>query len=421
MPQVSDNFGPIYQNVVLDELGNGGISFQAVGSNVRLTNIFFRVETSIRQAVCTIYKGHVADGNRIYISNSGSTGASAVGNVDLFDGETCYVVWTGGDAGATATATITGGKLPLGGVEPSSLEGQEPIAAGDGSLIYPALKSPDFSAGATGWRIGRDGTAEFNNVFVRGEFIVNGANGGYISIVDNEDDVAVINLMPEFPAVGQDSGGIYAFNTVFNPGLPSEKQVATTSITSPRFATWGDASIKVNSQSDDGVFPPSINVVAVDGNVQFLCDRISMSADTDIVQEGSFASASFGTPGIVSSTTPTTLGTTAIADPYGMVGASGIELLKDGTWEAGFAIRFTSQATGAGLRQGKIRVNGTELMQWNISAVNINGTNTTVSGTFTFEGNVGDIVDFQTFQNSGVGLTLVNGSRGWVKWVGRSA
>lgn len=45
---------------------------------------------------------------------------------------------------------------------------EDPILTGDGSLIRNAAKSPNFVAASTGWSINADGTAEFNNVNVRG-------------------------------------------------------------------------------------------------------------------------------------------------------------------------------------------------------------------------------------------------------------
>jgi hypothetical protein len=182
VPQVSGQFGPIYQNVTLNGSGIGQVSFQATGSAIRVSNIFFRVSTQVAQAVCTIYKGQVADGNMILLSNSGSTGGNAKGNVDLFDGETVIVRWTGGDAGAIATATFTGQKINFSDIKSSELTFEDPIAAGDGSLIFPALKSPNFSAGVSGWRISRNGDAEFNNVVIRGEVDINGNNNSYIRI-----------------------------------------------------------------------------------------------------------------------------------------------------------------------------------------------------------------------------------------------
>lgn len=192
--QVSDNFGPLYQSVILDGAGYGAVSFQATGANIRLSNIFFRVSTSTSQAVCTIYKGQIADGNRVFNSNSGSTGANATGNVDLFDGETCYVVWTGGDVGSTATATFTGGKISFSEIAPASLISQEPVAAGDGALIFPALKSPNYVAGSTGWFLSRDGDIELNSAIVRGELIVTGENNEYIRIYTTNTDNAQIEL-----------------------------------------------------------------------------------------------------------------------------------------------------------------------------------------------------------------------------------
>jgi hypothetical protein len=45
-----------------------------------------------------------------------------------------------------------------------------PIVGGGGNLVYPSIHSPNFVAGASGWTIRRDGSAEFNNLTVRGTF-----------------------------------------------------------------------------------------------------------------------------------------------------------------------------------------------------------------------------------------------------------
>lgn len=37
-------------------------------------------------------------------------------------------------------------------------------------LRRPAIQSPNFETGVSGWAINADGTAEFDNVTVRGEF-----------------------------------------------------------------------------------------------------------------------------------------------------------------------------------------------------------------------------------------------------------
>lgn len=59
-----------------------------------------------------------------------------------------------------------------------------PIIGGGGSLVYPAIHSPGFQAGITGWTINKDGSAEFDNLTIRGtfngnDFIIN-AQGFFI-------------------------------------------------------------------------------------------------------------------------------------------------------------------------------------------------------------------------------------------------
>lgn len=43
-----------------------------------------------------------------------------------------------------------------------------PITGGQGTLVRPAIKSPDYVPGVSGWSINRDGTVEFNNGTFRG-------------------------------------------------------------------------------------------------------------------------------------------------------------------------------------------------------------------------------------------------------------
>lgn len=44
-----------------------------------------------------------------------------------------------------------------------------PIAGGDGTLVREQLRSINYAAGVAGWRIGADGSAEFNDVVIRGD------------------------------------------------------------------------------------------------------------------------------------------------------------------------------------------------------------------------------------------------------------
>lgn len=55
-----------------------------------------------------------------------------------------------------------------------------PIIGGNDTLVRDAIQSEGFVSGSTGWRIERDGTAEFNSVTVRGELDVTGTDGSYV-------------------------------------------------------------------------------------------------------------------------------------------------------------------------------------------------------------------------------------------------
>lgn len=53
-----------------------------------------------------------------------------------------------------------------------------PIVGGS-TLIRPAIHSPDYVAGSTGWSINKDGTAEFNDVTIRGSVGIGGESFYY--------------------------------------------------------------------------------------------------------------------------------------------------------------------------------------------------------------------------------------------------
>lgn len=192
MPQLTDRFGPIQQQVVLNGSGNGQVTFQPNGSNARITNLFVKVApispatTPTNQAQCFMYKGQVADSTLIQNTNSGSTGAAAQGSIDLMDGETLYVVWTGGDPGATASATFIGNVIPFDQIGSANITWEDPIAAGDGSLVYPQIKSPNFVTNVSGWILRRDGSVEFGSAVIRGTVI---AGGGTVMLDSNGVEV----------------------------------------------------------------------------------------------------------------------------------------------------------------------------------------------------------------------------------------
>jgi hypothetical protein len=61
-----------------------------------------------------------------------------------------------------------------------------PIIGGGGSLVYPSIHSPNYAAGTSGWTIKKDGSAEFNNLTIRGtfdgtDFIINSGGAFFYS------------------------------------------------------------------------------------------------------------------------------------------------------------------------------------------------------------------------------------------------
>jgi hypothetical protein len=406
MPQVSDNFGPLYQSVVLDGTGAGTVTFQATGSNIRLTNVTFFVGTSTKQAQVAIYKGQVAPGNRIFNSNSGSTGASATGNVDLFDGETCFVVWTGGDAGATATATFVGGKIPFGEIKPSALTSQEPIAAGDGSLVFPALKSPNYVAGVSGWYLGRDGDIEVNDAVVRGELMVQKGDG-YVHIYNSTSpNNAIIDLQPNDPDA-QFPGSVFAQTWV-----PGASYQGAMWLWSPRSSGRAMAQIILVGEASDASAQAQMYFV------NNLSGQLTIEMQGDLTVTRGFSRvgvlADLGTPSIPTGGAGATIVTpTSIEDPYSMISGSTIVIPHTGVWNVGMTARYQSQAVAAGLRQCTIFVNGVEQMpDWRPST-GFNATPITTHIVHPMSLTQGDVVTFRCFQTSGVALNLLAGSRAW--------
>lgn len=211
------NFGPFPLSVILDGSGNGTVTFRPAGQAATVSNIYAAVSTLTLQAVCTMYKGQIGPQYALVNTNSGSTGASASGRIPLKDGEPIFVVWTGGDAGATATATFSGSTIPFTASDGvgTSLSWDNPIAAGDGSLVYPALKSPNYVPGVSGWKIARDGSVEFNSAVIRGSVSAgNGTvllNGGGLHIESPSSGFQYdINITGGFSARNKPDDGEFA-------------------------------------------------------------------------------------------------------------------------------------------------------------------------------------------------------------------
>lgn len=70
----------------------------------------------------------------------------------------------------------------------------DPVAGGGGTLVRPSLHSPGYSPGVQGWSINKDGSAEFNNLALRGtfngtDFVINNAGAFFYSSVPGSNDL----------------------------------------------------------------------------------------------------------------------------------------------------------------------------------------------------------------------------------------
>lgn len=91
----------------------------------------------------------------------------------------------------------------------------DPLVDGNGKLIIPAVQSPNFVEGSSGWSIEQNGNAEFNDVVFRGtlegtEVIFNSAGVFFYNGVP-----AAGNLIGSWAV----TGGHDQFGNAFNPGL----------------------------------------------------------------------------------------------------------------------------------------------------------------------------------------------------------
>ncbi len=319
-----------------------------------------------------------------------------------------------------------------------------PIIGGGNTLIREEIKSPDYVPGVSGWSIKKDGTAEFNDVTIRGELFVTDPDGSYVRIYDeNPGSGALIEfglptasgsvLTPgsitstdSVPGVGE-PGLIFESATV--DGTPSGRielisnttsNISEITIDATDLRITNDAYLELGGGDQISVkfsgTGGALDVQGVDTNTTF---------EGNVVVEGSFSRpgciVSFGTPNITSGVVAQTITLSAIQNTYGMFAGGTptiVTIPRDGSYEVGMLLRYGSQNPNANLRQMKYLINGVEAMQWNFPAVtNMNGTNITLNGIDHVMLQAGDTITFQTLQNSGVTLGIVAGSKGWVRLV----
>ena len=96
--------------VTLDGSGTGTVRFGPTrpGERWHVTSVSVSVSTNTSTPVAKVYRGNVGPGTFISGTYDGALDTDPQLNEQLWPGEYLSVQWTGGDSGATATATYRG-------------------------------------------------------------------------------------------------------------------------------------------------------------------------------------------------------------------------------------------------------------------------------------------------------------------------
>ena len=98
-------------STILDNNGNGSVSLGPVyvREHFQVTSASVQVSTANKEAQCSVYVGSTIISNTFFgTTQTGSTGDTCAIGQDIQTGQQVFAVWTGGDAGSTATMTLNG-------------------------------------------------------------------------------------------------------------------------------------------------------------------------------------------------------------------------------------------------------------------------------------------------------------------------
>lgn len=332
------------------------------------------------------------------------------------------------------------------------------ILGGAETLIRSAIKSFGFITGVTGWRIAKNGVAEFNDIIARGTIVADGGDividdtgihvqgvsrkwdinstQGFISIRTPDDGTrsqmidAGLFLRPQTPTPINGKTVLGAGAQLFGSNISNgtDEQPAV-SMYSPLYTGKpGQAFMVLEGQSalsatDNSLAALNANLVELNGvGIQIVGDT-QVIGDTNFIGDthifGDFTTgrprwvADFGTQNIANGAATTVIAPTSVSVNTGGMGVGGtVTIPSIDVWDIGCSFRFPSNT--AGNRMARILLNGVELQ----SDVRIGVTgsfNTTVTITIKLLLQVGDQIQFIAYQNSGGVLALVgSGNRGWV-------
>lgn len=348
------------------------------------------------------------------------------------------------------------------------------ILGGASTLIRQAIQSANYVAGSTGWRIAKDGTAEFNNATVRGsvsagggtvllnaggihvqgpnlQFDING-NAGFLArkLVDNGSlaqitvgnngvDGGGIFLTPTSPSAVNNvtwanpaymfasystSGGTDTpYAQLISPGITAKTQSSVFLYGQSNTSASDNSRIDLNGKttninSDQFAMNGNANNATANFFVnQFNVAPVGSNPGATFFVNGNFAIqrprwvVDWGTPSIPNASVTTLTPSSVDVNTGSMGSGSTVTVPTVDVWDIGCILRFATNGTGQ--RMVRILLNGAELNSFVIAT--IPGFNTTVGISIKPLLQAGDQIQFTGYQNSGGSLSLVGaGNKAWV-------
>lgn len=245
------------------------------------------VWNGVRDATFNVLFKNTDINNYVYLGyspNISPNGSNAIpvepnGSIILGANLTVYAIWSE-SSGVNPLVVIPGGVGTFLG-----------LTQGLGSLAIPSVQSPNFITEVSGWQISKDGSAEFNNLVIRGVFMgtdfeIN-SNGAFFY---SSSPPAIGNLIASITTVNgtdtpgnatlagvasyTDSGGIF-YATALQSGQINF--FTATAATGP-WTTFGDI-------GSDGSTPPNLLIAAAGAAAIVTTSEVQIGNILDIGQD----------------------------------------------------------------------------------------------------------------------------------------
>jgi hypothetical protein len=302
----------------------------------------------------------------------------------------------------------------------------DPIAGGsDGTLIRQSLESKGFITNVSGWRVSRDGSAEFQNGVFRGSLEADGANNSYVKMSTTGGTgfgtAYVAMRPPDLPLINtSEINQAQLFSLSFQPGgagiIPSAFLTAELDC-----AQWSFGSTAVDKRyptfvmqtaSHDGTVHPSA-LLSTSGPVNAATFDIALNGTVSIGSgrlKGGASCLMSVAPAVVmaSGTSPNLQTLNSLDDAFNMFdNVSTVTLPYTGVYEIGYYGTFSAQATAAGYRALQIALNGATFRRQKLpTSTSVNNEILSPQMIFRQAFFAGDTITFFAFQNSGANLNF---------------